>query len=516
MNPIDYFDQGWRKAPSKVCFKSDTGQYTYDELRVKSLKVANAMRDLGIQPGTHVGILSNNCIESVIAWLGAYRAGATYVPINPRNAAADNIEYINVVECKALLFHSDFSDQVERIRNECKTLEFIINIDADQSSHHVMQDWLLGDTTEEPSLSYEPNHIATIPGTGGTTGLPKGVCLSNRAAQMSIANALTSLPIHKDTVYLAAAPVTHAAGGMLLPVFSQGGTVVLHSGVDPEKLLRSFEKDKITLTYLPPTALYMLLAHPSARTFDYSTLEAIVIAAAPLSVTKMKLAAEIFGPVMAQLYGQTECAMMATYMPPEGYFNADGSVIDEQRLRSCGRPTTFVRVAILDEAGNALPAGEVGEIALETDMKLSEYYHNTAETTKVLKDGRLLTGDVGYVDDKGYVYIIDRAKDMVITGGFNVYPAEVEQVIMRHSSVAECAVIGVADEKWGERVHAVVVLHPQNELSAEDLIRYCKDTLGSVKTPKTVDFVRDLPRSAVGKVLKRTLREQYGTKALAL
>jgi acyl-CoA synthetase (AMP-forming)/AMP-acid ligase II len=278
---------------------------------------------------------------------------------------------------------------------------------------------------------------------------------------------------------------------------------------DPALLLAAIQKHRVTEFFLPPTVIYRLLDIPDLnRKVNFSSLKYFLYGAAPMSVEKLKRAIEVFGPVMMGGYGQTEAPTSISFLTPGEHFVA-GQVAPDERLASVGRPNPLVRVEIMSDANEILPPGETGEICVRGDLVMKGYYKAPEKTAETIVDGWLHTGDIGHLDADGYLHITDRKKDMIITGGFNVYPSEVEQVIWSHPAVQDCAVIGVPDVHWGEAVKAVVELNAGQQVGADELSALCKDRLGSVKAPKSVEFVDSLPRSPVGKVLKKDLRAKY-------
>jgi acyl-CoA synthetase (AMP-forming)/AMP-acid ligase II len=293
-----------------------------------------------------------------------------------------------------------------------------------------------------------------------------------------------------------------------LPCTARGGTVVVLSKPDPVLLLEAIAKHRVTEFFLPPTVIYRLLDIPGIEQQDFSSLKYFLYGAAPMSVEKLKRAIEVFGPVMAGGYGQTEAAASISSITPAEHF-VDGKIAPDERLSSVGRPNPLIRVEIMNDQGEVLPQGETGEICVRGDLVMKGYHKAPDKTAETIIDGWLHTGDIGHLDAEGYLHITDRKKDMIISGGFNVYPSEVEQVIWAHPAVQDCAVVGVPDEKWGEAVKAVVELNAGQSVSEEELVSLCKEKLGSVRAPKSVEFVVALPRSTVGKVLKKDLREQY-------
>jgi len=312
-------------------------------------------------------------------------------------------------------------------------------------------------------------------------------------------------PFDGRPTYLALAPLTHAAGVLCLPVMALGGRVVIMPKPELGDFLCLIERHRVTHTFLPPTLIYMLLQHEKLASTQRDSLQCFWYGAAPIAAARLEQALRTIGPVMAQLFGQTEAPMMISMMAPREHFNADGSIA-RQRLSSAGRPGPLVQVATMSPDGALLPSGETGEIVVRGSLVMAGYYKDTAATAEASRFGWHHTGDIGFLDADGYLYIVDRAKDMIITGGFNVYSVEVEQALMQHPDVQDSAVVGLPDDKWGERVVAVLQLHAGRSLNPVDIQAFVKARIGSVKTPKQVEVWADLPRSKVGKVLKKQIR----------
>jgi fatty-acyl-CoA synthase len=316
---------------------------------------------------------------------------------------------------------------------------------------------------------------------------------------------LMSYPFGPRPRYLALAPLTHAAGVLCFPVMTLGGEIVIMPKPDLAEFLALIERHRITHTFLPPTLIYMLLDHPGLAGTDLTSLVCLWYGAAPMSASRLEEALTRIGPVMGQLFGQSEAPMMISTLAPADHFHEDGSLARE-RLSSAGRPTPLTTVAIMDDDGHLLEGGQRGEIVVRGPLVMAGYYKNPAASAQAARYGWHHTGDIGYLDDDNYLFIVDRAKDMIITGGFNVYSAEVEQALLAHPAVQDCAVIGLPDEKWGERVTAVLQLRPGHAVTADDVRAFVKERLGSVKAPKQVEVWPDLPRSKVGKVLKPEIK----------
>ncbi len=487
----DYLDKGASLGRDAPCI----GSLSYGEAQDLSWSVAAALARSGVAPGDKVAILSPNDAVAFACVFGIARRGAVWCPINPRNEAAENRTLLELFDCEFLLYHSAFAEMVDR-------LDVPTTVCLDRE----LEAWLDGAPPVEQSAP--PDDLVMLVGTGGTTGLPKGVMLTGRNLETMTALTLMGYPFEGRPAYLALAPLTHAAGVLCFPVMALGGRIVVMQAPDLGRFLALIEQERITHTFLPPTLIYMLLGHDAVRTRDLSSLQCFWYGAAPMSTARLAEALDVIGPVMAQLFGQSEAPMMVSMLPPAEHFNPDGTVAT-QRLASAGRPAPLVQVAIMDpESGTVLEAGERGEIVVRSSLVMAGYYKDQAATAAASRFGWHHTGDVGYLDEDGYLFIVDRLKDMIITGGFNVYSAEVEQSLMQHPAVRDCAVIGLPDEKWGERVVAVVELKPGLEVAEPELIAFVKERIGSVKAPKHVELWPELPRSRVGKVLKAEVRTE--------
>lgn len=331
---------------------------------------------------------------------------------------------------------------------------------------------------------------------------------TNRNFETTIANFAAQLRFEAPPRYLACAPLSHAAAVFGMLTIALEGTIVIQRRFNALETLRAIQDHRISLLMVPPTALYEMLSQPEIRSFDYSSLRYLLYGAAPTAAAKLKEAIEVFGNVMTQSYGQTETPTSVTYLAPHDLLDQEGRLI-ERRLLSCGRPSPFVRVALLDDDGRPVPLGSVGEIAVQGGLVMRGYYKNPDATKAVSEHGWHHTGDLAYQDENGFIYICDRKKEMIISGGYNVYPLEVEQVVLSHPAVQDCAVVGVPDPKWGEAIKAVIELKPGYSVTSEEIIALCKSRVGSIKAPKSIDFVETLPRSPAGKVMRKNVRQRY-------
>jgi acyl-CoA synthetase (AMP-forming)/AMP-acid ligase II len=499
-----YLDKGASLDPGAACLTLDGASLSYGEVVELSHAVARALRRSGVRPGDKVGILSANDPTAFSCVFGIARAGAVWCPINPRNAAAENAELLDLFDCSTLIFQPAFDALVAEIAPKLPKLTTLVRLGERDGSAQAFHPWLDAARGDPDVETTQPDDVVALVGTGGTTGRPKGVMLTDRNLEAMSAITLMSYPFEGRPVYLAQAPLTHAAGVLCFPILALGGEVVIMAKPDVGRFLELIERHRVTHTFLPPTLIYMVLGHPALDGTDLSSLQCFWYGAAPMSVARLAEALDRIGP-MAQLFGQSEAPMMISTMSPAEHRLPDGSIATA-RLPSAGRPSPLVTVAILDQEGRPVPRGERGEICVRGSLVMAGYYRNPEATAEASAHGWHHTGDVGYLDDDGFLFIVDRAKDMVITGGFNVYSAEVEQALMAHDAVRDCAVVGLPDEKWGERVTAVVQLRPDTGLDVDELIAFVKQRIGSVKAPKQIEIWPDLPRSSVGKVLKTEIR----------
>jgi fatty-acyl-CoA synthase len=504
MRLIDYLDKGAMLGADSPCLTMGETDLSYRDVQRLTHRVARALQRSGVKPGDKVAVLSGNDAIAFACVFAISRAGAVWCPINPRNEAAENRFILDAFDCAALIFHSAYAPLVEQMRADLPKLALLVCLDKAMPFASALEAWLEGVSDGSIEIA-TTDDIAMIAGTGGTTGQPKGVILSGRNLETMSALTLMSYPFEGRPVYLALAPLTHAAGVLCFPILALGGRVVIMPKADLAEFLDLIARRRITHTFLPPTLIYMLLEHPELAATDRSSLQCFWYGAAPIAAARLEEALVRIGPVMAQLFGQTEAPMMISTMAPKDHFNANGSIA-RGRLASAGRPAPLVQVGVMDEAGQLLPAGERGEIVVRGSLVMEGYYKNPTATAEVSRFHWHHTGDIGYLDDENFLFIVDRAKDMIITGGFNVYSIEVEQALLQHPDVMDSAVFGLPDDKWGERVAAVVQLHAGRTLAADEIKAFVKSRIGSVKAPKQVDIWPDLPRSKVGKVLKKEIR----------
>jgi len=513
MRSIDFFDRGHDIDPGRNALVQDGQCWSFAELRRLSFRIAAGMRRDGLKRQDKVAIFSPNDARVVQVLLGLWRAGAVWIPINVRNAIPANAAYLDYVEVDWLFFHSSYREEVEQLRAQVPSIRHAVCLDIEMGEIPSLQQWLKGvpedDFIDQCDAFGNLQELVGIFATGGTTGPAKGVEVTNLGwgTMLGIARNILA-PRRMPPVSLVTAPITHAAGPVAIATLALGATNVILPGFDPLAVMQAIERHRVTHLYLPPTAMYMLLDHPDVAQYDYSSLETFVLVGSPVSPKKLQRAVEIFGPCLCQSYGQVEAPMMVCFLSQEEVAAAARGEYPH-RLASCGRPTHPVRVAIMDEAGKLLPAGQSGEIVVRGCLVSLGYHKMPEATEQVRRFGWHHTGDVGMLDDDGYLYIVDRKKDMVVTGGFNVFTSEVEACINELPEVMESAVIGVPHELWGEAVKAVVVRARGFNIEEKAIIAHCKQRLGGVKAPKSVDFIDALPKTPNNKLDKKALRRRY-------
>ena len=505
---IDILDEACEKYADRECVEFHGDVYTYREVQQVSQKVAQVLQANGFKKGMHAAVYSLNSATILMVTIGIIRAGGVWIPVNPRNSEQDNITVIKKFGCHALFYQSMFDSAVKQIKQNAPEMVTSVCIDSQEEGSEFDR-WLKQPAPEFQPVEFEPTDTVTIPQTGGTTGLPKGVMLSQRNFA-AICYGMSEELERRDevSVSIAAAPMTHVGGRAVLGSMPAGAKAIVMDKVDPQVILSTIQEKGVTDFFLPPTGIYSLLDQPNVGDFDFSSLRCIGYGSAPVSTERLKEALGVFGPVMRNGFGQTECPMFIAALAQEDHF-VDGEIAPDSRLRSVGKATVISELGITDDDGNFLPANERGEIVVRGPMVSEGYYQHPEETAKIRRDGWHLTGDIGYLDEDGFLFIVDRKKDMIITGGFNVYSSEVENCVNGIEGVDSTVVIGVPDEQWGEAVKAVVKRRLGAELTEEAIITAAKAALGSVKAPKSVDFVDDFPKTPLGKIDKKVLRAQY-------
>ena len=510
MQLIDFFDRGASYGGNAPCLVEPGGEaLSYAQTATLTHRLANGLHKAGIVRDSKVGLLSLNHLFTMVAILGIIRSDGVWLPVNARNAAAENANILAQGGCEFLFIHSAFADQLDQLRAAMPGLKGIVCIDRTLGDTPSLRDWAAAQDNTPTRSPDTPDDVVAIRGTGGTTGLPKGVMVTHRTYAAMLSNWFAAMPVAGRPVHLVVAPLSHASSWVTIATLAYGGVNIILPTTDPLAILTAIERHRVTQIFLPPTLIYKLLGHPEIRNFDYASLRYFIYSAAPMSTDRLREALDIFGPVMVQCYGQAEAPFICSCLSAHDHavILADPSL--GHRLASCGRGSPFIRMAIMGPDGALLGPGERGEVVIQGDIVMKGYYRDPEKTAEALRQGWLHTGDVGYIDQDGYCYIVDRLKDIIVSGGFNISPSEIEQVLWTIAAIGDCAVVGVPDPVWGEAVKAIVELKPGAVFDSEAALALCRERLGGMKVPKSIEVWDQLPRSSVGKVLKRDIRERY-------
>ena len=493
----------------KAALVWDDQRMTFAELKSRVLRLANALGGLGIAKGDRVALLSSNRREHVEVVFALSVAGAVWVPLNYRLTTGEIEFQVSNVECTALIYSDDMADKVEELRNRDTSVHQWIGIGSEAEVGHRYEDLMARSSDSLPDIRVDPDDLFTIMYTGGTTGLPKGVMTTHRQMLLGTLYWTYASGARADDITLQVLPLFASGGNiMLLAQIMAGSTIYIAPKFDPEFVLRMIESERISYVAMVPSMIIFLLETPELTRHDLSSLKRIEYGGSPIPVDRLIHAGEIFSVDFQQTYGQTEASVLTNFLDGDDHrrgFSGEAPHL----LESCGRSLIGYTGKVVGNDGNPVQPGEVGEYVMRGESLMSGYWKHSEATERTLRNGWLHTGDMAKVDEEDYVYIVDRKGDKIISGGANVYPVEVENVLSGHPGVLEVAVIGVPDDRWVEAVKAIVVIRPGSNLTAEDFIEYCRDKLAGFKLPKSVDFVDALPRTAYGKVQRSLLREPY-------
>lgn len=479
---------------------------TYAQLEEHANKVAQGLIAAGCGPETRVGYMGKNCDQYFEVLLGAVKAKAAIVGVNWRLAVPEIAYVLNDAGCEIIFVGKDFYSVIEKVLLECPKLKAVIAMDGGHELWNDYVGWRDAQHNKDPMLPIAPDDDVIQLYTSGTTGHPKGVQLTN-ANYLAIFECLGDMPIGKyepDDNVLIAMPFFHVAGVNIgLLVLAQGAHGVVLGDIDPTEILRLIEVKKISYAFLVPAVILFLLQHPEAKTTNFSSLKNISYGASPISDEVLLGAQKLLGCEFLQVYGLTETTGGGTFLAPEDHDPKRG------KLRSCGKPAPGHEIRVVDDKGQTVAQGDVGEIVIKAPNVMKGYWNKADATKAAIKAQWFHTGDAGFFDADGYLYIHDRVKDMIVSGGENIYPAEVENALFGCPGVADVAVIGVPDVKWGEAVKAIVVKKPGFEPDPAEIIAWARERIAGYKLPKSVDFTATIPRNPSGKVLRRELRKPY-------
>ncbi|MBI3599582.1 MAG: long-chain-fatty-acid--CoA ligase [Nitrospinae bacterium] len=490
--------------PDKKGVVCEGKSYTYREAQERVFRLANALINIGIEKGDRIAVFMPNCHRYLELFHASIHIGSVIVPINTRLSKGEILNIIEDSFPKVLFIDEDFRGWIKEICPPHRETKFVIcekdGGDGDYES-------LLAESSPYYTQSVEmfDDDIAMIPYSSGTTGQPKGVMLTQKNLLFAAYHSNFLNNFNEKDVYLYVSPLFHVSGSVaILPITWFGATHVFIRQFDVHRTLNIIEKEKITIAIVVPAIINLLINYPDIKKFDMTSIRQLGYGGSPISPDTLRKALDMFKCEIVQGYGLTESTTAITCLSPE-----DHSKPDSKKISSCGKGLVGMEVRVVNENGEDVKPGEIGEIIARGPTIMKGYWNKPEETAKVLKNGWLYTGDMATVDEENYIYIVDRKKDMIISGGENIYSTEVEKILYSHPDILEAAVIGVPDEKWGEAVKAVVVCRNGKTLSEDEVIRFCKERLSGYKCPKSVDFMDSLPKSGSSKILKKVLRERY-------
>ncbi|MBI4773789.1 MAG: long-chain-fatty-acid--CoA ligase [Deltaproteobacteria bacterium] len=512
MNVGTLLTKSARAFPENLAVARGSKRLTYRAFNQRVNRLANALQGLGLKPGDNAAILMYNYPEMLESMFACYKAGLGAVPINFRLHPKEFAFIIHHSEAKAVLTSPEFDEPLLEIRDQIPQARHLITL-SKAGGELMDYETLLSKASDAfEDVNVEPDHVAWIFYTSGTTGLPKGAMLTHRNLLAMSMNFYADIcpGFGPKDVILHAAPLSHGSGCYSLPnIGKAAANIILDSkSFEPELVFKTIQEHGVTNMFAAPTMIRLLLDHPTLSRYDLSSMRALNYGGAPMLVEDLMEAMRKLGPCLVQLYGQAESPMTITYLPHWDHV-MEGAPQQKARLASAGIPRTDVEVAIFDSEDRPLPPGKMGEIVTRSDLVMKGYWRNPEASADTLRSGWLHTGDMGYLDEQGYLFIMDRSKDMIISGGENIYPREIEEALIQHPAVREVAVIGVPDARWGEAIKAIVSLVPGRQATEKELIDFCKQNIAGYKKPKSVDFVDALPKNNYGKILKRELRAPY-------
>jgi acyl-CoA synthetase (AMP-forming)/AMP-acid ligase II len=516
MNIGRFLNAAGEQYPQRPAFIYGDAVTTYSQANFRTDRLAEALLNLGLARGDRVAVLMWNCPPMLESFFAAWKAGGCVVPLNPRYLASEVKYQLNDSRASIIIFGEEFRPLIAQIAESVPTVQHYICLG--QGVHGQLEFETLipkGSGSELVAVDTSDDDLAWLFYTSGTSGRPKGAMLTHgNLSFMALAAAADLMRLEPEDVGMHAAPLTHGAGLLALTMVLKGSAqVILRSrSFNPEAFCVAVAKHHVTSTWLVPTQITLLLQYPDIEKWDLSSLKWIVYGGGPMHVAVLRQALKRIGPVFVQLYGLGESPMTVSYLRANEHI-VEGE--EAKHLASCGHARSGIEILILGEDGRPTSRGEMGEICVRGPSVMKGYWERPQDTAAAIRDEWLHTGDLGYMDERSYLYILDRTKDLIISGGANIYPREVEEILAQHPSIAEVCVFGVPDELWGEAVRAAVVLKAGAEASAQEIIRFVGEHIAGYKKPRAVDFLTELPKNPVGKVLKRRLRDSYwaGRKA---
>lgn len=507
----DMIRRSAERFPEKTALIFRGQRISYQELNQRVNAFADRLLKMGARKGDRMAVLLHNCPEYIEAYFACAKSGVVFVPINNLLKQSELTQIVQYIEPRFVMLDSDFENLIRSVTDGMDFVEFKISLGASPEPPYMPYEKIISEgSTEEPGVEIMRDDVMSIFLTSGTTGLPKGAMRTHHHDFLNAMASALEMKLGVDDRAVLLFPLYHVTFEDHTRHFLMGNTVYIRpeGAFDPKEVLGILKQEKITCCQFVPTMINAMLQEKSIETYDLSHLRLIPYAASPMPVELLKQAMARFNCGFIQFYGQTETGPLTTVLPPEAHV-LEGSEEEVARLASAGRAAVDYDIRIVDEEGNDVPIGDVGEIAVRSEAMTIGYWNLPEQTAESRKDGWHLTGDFGRFDSEKYLFIVDRKNDMIISGGKNIYPREIEEIIYGHEAVLDAAVIGIPDDYWGESVKALVVLKEGKQATEEEIINYCKERLASYKKPKSVEFREELPRSTTGKILKRKIREEF-------
>jgi len=496
--------------PDQEAFVYGDARITYSEFNTRINKLIHALHKMGVKKGDVIGILSWSCLQFAEYYGISMKGGFIASPFNPR-LQANELEYIiNYSEANTLFVGPELFEMASSIRDKLPKIKNFISLESAGPDMIAHEDLLKSYPGDEPDVQIDEDDPICIIYTSGTTGMPRGALYTQKRFIEDAKTLVIDMGLQPGHKRVQITPLFHIAGNThFRSSLYTGGCNIIVKFFDAETTLKIIQEEKATHMDFVPTHLVAMLNLPNLKDYDISSIKCLWYGASPMPQEVLKRGMKLFGPIFAQGYGQSESGPAITHLDKDDHNVLDRSEKEQKKLASAGRPDIGVQVRIVNDKGGDVRPGEVGEIIVRSKLVMVEYWHKPEDTKANLVKDWLHTGDLGYYDEEGYIYIVDRKKDMIITGGENVYPREVEEVLYQHPAVMEAAVIGIPDDYWVEKVHAVVTTRKGEKATAEELIAFCKKRLAGYKTPKSVEFIDALPKNPSGKILKRELRDKF-------
>jgi acyl-CoA synthetase (AMP-forming)/AMP-acid ligase II len=496
--------------PQNEAFVYGDQRMSFERYNKRVNSIIHALLHKGVRKGDVLGVLAWNCLEYMEVFGAAQKGGFIIAPLNARSSI-DELKYlINDSQATTLFLGPEFAEIVSTLKLEIPSVKHFISFEKTLSSMEYHHDLLTAYPSSEPDVIVDDKDRLFICYTSGTTGRPKGALYTHQRFREDILCHVIEVPIDSDDRGISLMPLFHIGGIAISSYFFyQGATTVIMKFFDPSELLNVIQEEKITNMAVVPTHLAMILDVPDFEQYDIGSIRRIYYAGSPMPKELLMRGMSSFGSVFFQAYGQTESGPEIAFLKEKDHDVLSGSAKEQKRLSSSGRPARGVHVRIEDDKGKNLQIGEIGEIVVQSRHLMNEYWNRPDETKQTIVNGWLHTGDMGWIDEDGYLYIVDRKQDMIVSGGENIYPREVEEVLYKHPTVLECAVFGVPHSKWVEAVYAIVSFKRNMRTTPEELIKFCKNNLSGYKVPKSIEIINEILKSETGKILKKEIKKKY-------